>query len=60
MALYNANDEFLAVDIGESERNSDGGALANSNLGIAMEQKLLSLPNPRRIPGTSMTLLYVL
>ena len=41
------------ADIGESGRNSDGGVLANSNLGIAMNEGMLELPEPRISPAMS-------
>ena len=60
LAVCDVTYEFILVDIGESGRNSDGGVLANSNLGIAMNDGLLKFPEPRTLPGTSKTFPYVL
>lgn len=60
LAVCNATYEFILVDIGESGRNSDGGVLANSNLGIAaMDDGLLKLPEPRTLSGTSQKFPYI-
>lgn len=51
MAVSNANYEFIMVDVGDSGRNSDGGVLANSNIGevILGEKNVLNLPAPESI-----------
>ena len=59
LVVYNATYQFTMVDIGESSRNSDGGVFANSNLGIAMNDGLLKLPEPRKLPGMSKRFRYV-
>ena len=58
-AVCNATYEFILVDIGESGTNSDGSVLANSNLGLAMNDGLLKLPEPKTLPGTSKKFPYV-
>ena len=60
LAVCDVTYEFILVDIGESGRDSHGGVLANSNLGIAMNDGLLKFPEPRTLPGTSKTFPYVL
>jgi len=60
MAIVNANYEFILVDIGEAGRQSDGGVFSHSNLGIAFEQKLLKIPKPRALPGSSKKFPFVL
>lgn len=60
MAVVNANYEFILVDIGEAGRQSDGGVFSHSNLGIAFEQKLLKIPEPRALPGSIKKFPFVL
>ena len=43
MAIYNANYEFLLADIGDSCSNGDGWVLANSNMGIVMNEDNLRM-----------------
>ena len=49
LALCNARYEFLLVDIGDSGRQSDGSVYNNSQLGHAIEHKLLNIPKPDKI-----------
>ena len=42
LEVCDANYKFILVDIGDSGRQSDGSVYANSNLGFAIERKLLS------------------
>ena len=44
LALYNANYEFLVVDIGDAGRQSDGSVYSNSDLGYAIDENLLNFP----------------
>ena len=53
MAIVNSSYEFILIDIGDSGRQSDGGVFANSNLGYAMDQNLLNIPEPRPLKGTT-------
>ena len=39
LAICNANYEFILVDIGDSGRQNDGSAYANSHLGFCTENK---------------------
>ena len=52
---------FTLVDIGDYGRHSDGGVLSHSNFGKAMENGMLSLPEPDiLLPGTTTDLPYFL
>ena len=44
---------FLLIDIGDAGRHSDGGILANSEFGNALEVGSLSIPEPCPLPGTT-------
>ena len=44
LAVVNANYEFVLIDVGGFGRNSDGGILANSNFGKALENDELHMP----------------
>ena len=46
LAACNTNYEFTPVDIGEAGWQSDGGIYNNSNLGMAIDRNLLSIPEP--------------
>ena len=41
------------MDIGDAGRHSDGGVLAHSEFGKALENNSLSFPEPRPLPGTT-------
>ena len=60
MGGCNANYEFILVDIGDTGRNSDGGVLANSDIGWALETNSLNIPGSEEIPHTGMAFPYVL
>ena len=47
MAVVNANYHFTLVDIGDVGRQSDGGVFSASNLGFAMNNGKLPIPDPR-------------
>ena len=55
LAVCNAKYEFTLYDIGEAGRQSDGGVYSSSNLGYAIENKLLNFPNPKPIPSFDTT-----
>ena len=59
MAAVNSNYEFISVDIGDSGRQSDGGVFAASVLGHALEEKVLNIPQPIPLRGTSKTFPFV-
>ena len=44
LAICNANYEFILVNIGDSERQSDGSGYVNCHLGFCIENKKLSIP----------------
>jgi hypothetical protein len=52
LALVDANLRFLLVDVGGSGRNSDGGLFANSNIGKALQQGSLNIPNGAPLPSS--------
>ena len=51
MALVDANYKFIAIDVGAYGRNSDGGILANSNLGKAIASESMHFPTDACLPG---------
>ena len=52
---------FILVDIGNARHHSDGGILANSEFGKALDAGALSIPNAFSLPGTtSLHLPYVI
>ena len=42
---------FILVDVGDSGQHSDGGILATSCFGRALEEGLLHFPEPCGLPG---------
>ena len=59
MAVCDANYKFTMVDIGDSGRNSDGGIFSSCNLGIAIMENRLNLPNSEQIWGSEFSFPYV-
>ena len=59
MAVCDANYLFRLVDIGDTGRNSDGGVFANSTLGYAINNNLLSIPDPESLSRHFPPLPYV-
>ena len=51
---------FILVDLGQVGRHSDGGTLANSEFGKALENGSLQLPTPSSLSGTQVESLYVI
>ena len=49
LGVSDANYKFTLADIGDSGRQSDGSVYANSNLGYAIENKLLKVPPDSKI-----------
>ena len=49
LAVCDSKYNFLLVDIGDAGRQSDGSVYANSDLGFAIDNGLLTLPSPKRI-----------
>ena len=60
MAVVNAHYEFTLVSIGDSGRQSDGGVFAGSDIGYALNNRLLKIPKPRCPNGSNLPLPYVL
>ena len=44
---------ITVVDVGDAGHQSDGGVLANSEFGYALENGTLGIPNDRPLPGTT-------
>ncbi|XP_057310152.1 uncharacterized protein LOC130648138 [Hydractinia symbiolongicarpus] len=59
LAVCNATYEFTLVDVGQSGRNSDGGVFLNSDLGTAINDQTLGIPNARILRGTQENFPYV-
>ena len=59
MAVVNADYEFILVNIGDYGRLSDGGVLANSEIGYSILNELFDLPPPRMLEGTNTIFPYV-
>ena len=60
LAMCDANYCFTVVDIGAYGKQSDGGALHNSNFGRALREGKLNLPRPKCLPNTSQLAPYVI
>jgi len=43
----------LSVDVGSYSKNSDGDILSHSNLGKALENNSLNIPESKTLPGTN-------
>jgi hypothetical protein len=59
LALVDAHYNFIAVDVGSFEKNNDGGILAHSDLGKALESGTLNIPRNALLPGTTNEAPYV-
>ena len=59
LAVCDANYCFTLVDVGDNGRHSDGGVLANSDFGKAMENEQLGLLCPSLIPDTTIRTPYM-
>jgi len=53
LALVDAQYNFIAVDIGSYGKNSDGGILAHSKFGKALDEGKLNIPDDTELPGTT-------
>ena len=51
--------KFTLVDIGDTGRQSDSSVYANSHLGYAIENGLLDIPQPSKLPQSERILPYV-
>ena len=59
MAVCSALYRFLLVDIGDSGRQSDGSVYQNSNLGYAIENNLLNIPQASKLPNSKSVMPYL-
>ena len=59
MAVCSALYRFLLVDIGDSGRQSDGSVYFNSDMGYAIENKTLNIPQSSRLPNSTRVLPFV-
>ncbi|XP_063393367.1 uncharacterized protein LOC134678652 [Cydia fagiglandana] len=59
MAIVDDRYRFIAVDIGAYGRNSDGGILASSRLGRAIEMNTFNIPTDTPLPGTEIIMPHV-
>ena len=59
MAVVDANYKFTMVDVGDYGRLSDGSVFSSSQIGIAMEKKLLNMPSSSLLPQSSTECPYV-
>ncbi|KAL4092436.1 hypothetical protein QTP88_026937 [Uroleucon formosanum] len=50
LALVDAHYNFIAVDVGSFGKNSDGGIMAHSQLGKALDQNKLNVPPKEALP----------
>ncbi len=60
LALVDAHNNFIVVDVGAYGKSSDGGVFANSKLGKALNQGSLNVPANSRIPNTAIEVPYVI
>lgn len=60
LALVDARCNFIAVDVGEYGKNSDGGIFANSKLGKALQRGSLNVPADTALPNTNIHVPYVI
>ena len=59
MAVCDAKYKFTLVDIRDTGRYSDGSVYAKSHLGYAIENGLLNIPQPSKLPQSERILPYV-
>lgn len=59
LAIVDAKYRFVVVDIGSYGRNSDGGILSNSKLGVKLQNNQLGIPPNKCLPGTTCTAPHV-
>ncbi|KAJ4445118.1 hypothetical protein ANN_06919 [Periplaneta americana] len=57
--MADAESRFLAVDVGDLRRNSDGGVFSNSDFGKQFFNNTLNLPPPRTIDGKEFPIVFV-
>ena len=60
LAVVDANDKFLNVDVECNGRISDGGVFRNSSLYTALEGNSLNITSPEPLSGESVPLHYTI
>lgn len=58
MAAVDANYKFIYISVGTQGRVSDAGLFAHSDLKKALDQGLLNVPPPEKLPGSDIVLPY--
>lgn len=60
LALVDADYKFIYIDVGCNGRVSDGGVFKNSSLYKAFETGSLSIPQPKPLPGGSVSVPFMI
>ena len=60
MAVCDAKYKFTVADIGDTGRQSNSSIYAKSHLGYAIENGVLNIPQPSKLPQSEKILPYVL
>jgi hypothetical protein len=60
MALLDAHQRFIYVDVGTNGRVGDAGVWAKCSLRSALESNSIHLPEPRAIPFTTIKMPFVI
>lgn len=60
MAVVDANYKFIYISVGTQGRVSDAGLFAHSDLKKALDQGLLNVPPPEKLPNSDVVLPYML
>nr|CAI5829778.1 unnamed protein product [Callosobruchus analis] len=58
--IADANNKFIAVEVGAYDRQSDGRTFSDSNIYQRLEAKTLNIPGNENIPSTNIPAPYVL
>ena len=59
MAICDTQYKFTLVDIGDTGRQSDGSVYNSSHLGYAIENTLLKIPGPAKLPDSNKQIPFV-
>lgn len=59
LALVDANNKFIAIDVGSYGREGDSGIFSRCNLGKAIKENTFQIPLPTNLPGTDIVLPHV-
>ena len=60
LAIVDADDKFILIDVGCNGRISDGGVYQNSDISTAFEENRLNIPGPKPLPGSTKSIPYML